>query len=85
MYQAIVFLPLLGAIIAALISLAGARARHPGGTPSSGAVDHAHATLDDSLGGRCTRRTPLMPRPTPRRWNPCSSNRQRQARAPPSW
>jgi hypothetical protein len=28
MYQAIVFLPLLGCIVAALISLAGARARH---------------------------------------------------------
>ena len=33
MYQAIVFLPLLGAILAGLISLAGARARHPGGPP----------------------------------------------------
>ena len=33
MYQAIVFLPLLGCIVAALISLAGARARHPGGEP----------------------------------------------------
>ena len=33
MYQAIVFLPLLGAILAALISLVGARARHPGGSP----------------------------------------------------
>src|SRR4030081_3137571 len=33
MYQAIVFLPLLGAILAALISLVGARARHPGGEP----------------------------------------------------
>ncbi len=33
MYQAIVFLPLLGAILAGLISLAGARARFPGGPP----------------------------------------------------
>jgi NADH-quinone oxidoreductase subunit L len=41
MYQAIVFLPLIGAIVAGLISLAGARARHPGGSPS--AKDHAHA------------------------------------------
>jgi NADH-quinone oxidoreductase subunit L len=41
MYQTIVFLPLLGAILAALISLTGARARHPGGMP--GAADHAHA------------------------------------------
>src|SRR3954468_7957205 len=41
MYQAIVFLPLIGAIIAALISLAGARARFPGGSPPAGAEDHA--------------------------------------------
>ena len=41
MYQAIVFLPLLGAIVAALIALAGARGRHPGGTPHIGAEDHA--------------------------------------------
>jgi NADH-quinone oxidoreductase subunit L len=41
MYQAIVFLPLIGAIVAGLISLAGARARHPGGSPS--AKDHTHA------------------------------------------
>ncbi len=45
MYQAIVFLPLLGAIVAALISLAGARARHPGGTPAPGAEDHAHGPV----------------------------------------
>src|SRR5262245_29150945 len=38
MYQAIVFLPLIGAIVAGLISLAGARARHPGGSAS--AQDH---------------------------------------------
>jgi NADH-quinone oxidoreductase subunit L len=41
MYQTIVFLPLLGAFLAALISLTGARARHPGGLP--GAADHQHA------------------------------------------
>jgi NADH-quinone oxidoreductase subunit L len=41
MYQAIVLLPLLGAILAALISLAGARARHPGGSPAPGIEDHA--------------------------------------------
>ena len=34
MYQAIVFLPLLGAILAGIIALAGARARCPGGEPS---------------------------------------------------
>src|SRR4051812_32325225 len=42
MYQAIVLLPLLGAIIAGLIALAGARARHPGGGMAPGAEDHAH-------------------------------------------
>jgi NADH-quinone oxidoreductase subunit L len=49
MYYAIVFLPLLGAIIAALIALAGARARHPGGPPDAG--HHAHATADESHDG----------------------------------
>src|SRR5712692_7587430 len=41
MYHAIVFLPLLGAILAALIALVGARARHPGGSPTVG-EDHRH-------------------------------------------
>jgi NADH-quinone oxidoreductase subunit L len=41
MYQAIVFLPLLGAIIATLIALAGAHARHPGATE-----DHARGPAD---------------------------------------
>src|ERR1700752_2162498 len=41
MYQAIVFLPLLGCIVAGLISLVGARQRHPGGSPSDG-HDHHH-------------------------------------------
>src|SRR5436190_4682170 len=48
MYQAIVLLPLLGTIIAALITLAGAHARHPGGTPASGAEDHAHGPVDET-------------------------------------
>jgi len=38
MIQAIVFLPLLGAILAGLIALAGAHARHPSGDT----VEHAH-------------------------------------------
>ena len=41
MYQAIVFLPLLGAILAGLIALAGARARFPGKGPAAGGEDHA--------------------------------------------
>ncbi len=48
MYQAIVFLPLLGAVIAGLIALAGAHARHPGGTPAAGAEDHAHGPVVES-------------------------------------
>jgi NADH-quinone oxidoreductase subunit L len=41
MYQAIVFLPLLGAIIAAIIALTGAHVRFPGGT--AGTEGHGHA------------------------------------------
>jgi NADH-quinone oxidoreductase subunit L len=41
MYQAIVFLPLLGAILAGMIALAGARARFPGQNPPPGAEDDA--------------------------------------------
>jgi NADH-quinone oxidoreductase subunit L len=41
MYQAIVFLPLLGAILAGLISVMGARARFPGQNPP---VDDGHTT-----------------------------------------
>src|ERR1051326_5268251 len=41
MYQAIVLLPLLGAILGAVIALAGARARFPGAEPSD---DDHHAT-----------------------------------------
>jgi NADH-quinone oxidoreductase subunit L len=48
MYHAIVFLPLLGAIIATLITLAGARARFPGGPPDAGAEGHGHAPVDES-------------------------------------
>src|SRR5579864_2810670 len=41
MYQAIVFLPLLGSILAAIIALAGAHARHPGGPPRDDAESHS--------------------------------------------
>src|SRR6266545_2201576 len=52
MYQAIVFLPLIGAILAGLISLAGARARHPGGSPEPGAENHAAPPVrEDSIRG----------------------------------
>jgi NADH-quinone oxidoreductase subunit L len=48
MYETIVLLPLLGAIIAGLIAIAGARARHPGGPPDVGAENHAHGPVDES-------------------------------------
>src|SRR5450830_1318262 len=41
MYQAIVFLPLLGAVLAALIALVGARARYPGEGPPADVEDSA--------------------------------------------
>jgi NADH-quinone oxidoreductase subunit L len=41
MYEAIVVLPLLGAIIAGVIALVGARNRHPGADPSPPHDDHA--------------------------------------------
>ena len=47
MYLAIVFLPLIGAVLAGLISLAGARARHPGGSPPLGAEDHAAGAVPE--------------------------------------
>jgi NADH-quinone oxidoreductase subunit L len=40
LFHAIVFLPLIGAILAGIIALAGARARHPGGGVVPGAEDH---------------------------------------------
>ncbi len=42
MYQAIVFLPLLGFILAACIALVGARARHPGADPGFAAEHGTH-------------------------------------------
>src|SRR3954447_13521660 len=51
MYQAIVFLPLLGFFVAGLISLAGARQRHPGGSPAYGAEDHTHDRGPHTGGG----------------------------------
>ncbi len=48
MYQAIVFLPLLGAIIAALITLAGAHSRHSGAKRAAGAEDHVGEPLNET-------------------------------------
>jgi len=43
LYQAIVFLPLLGAVLAAIIALAGARARFPGQSPPPALEEGASA------------------------------------------
>ena len=51
MYQAIVFLPLLGAILAGFIALAGARARFPGKGPVAGADHGLHHGAADAHGG----------------------------------
>ncbi|MFZ0102279.1 MAG: NADH-quinone oxidoreductase subunit L, partial [Pseudolabrys sp.] len=51
MYQAIVFLPLLGAILAGIIALAGARARFPGKGPVAGADHGPHHSAADVHGG----------------------------------
>ncbi|HEX5213520.1 MAG TPA: proton-conducting transporter membrane subunit, partial [Pseudolabrys sp.] len=45
MYQAIVFLPLLGAILGGIIAIAGARARCPGEGPPAGAEEGAAASV----------------------------------------
>jgi NADH-quinone oxidoreductase subunit L len=50
-YQAIVFLPLLGFIIAGIISLLGARARFPGKGPVPGAEDTTHDHGQHTGGG----------------------------------
>jgi len=51
MYEAIVFLPLLGAVIAGLITLAGAHARHPGANPPPPHDDHAAALAPEHVHG----------------------------------
>ena len=55
MYQAIVFLPLLGAILAGIVAIAGARARFPGEGPPAGddgsTGDHTSHGHAPSVGG----------------------------------
>ena len=47
MYQAIVFLPLLGFLIAGAITIFGARARWPGGYPPPGGESHATSLVSE--------------------------------------
>ena len=51
MYQAIVFLPLLGCILAGIIALVGAHGRFPGRGPGYGADDTAHGHSPHTGGG----------------------------------
>jgi NADH-quinone oxidoreductase subunit L len=51
MYEAIVFLPLLGAIIAGAIALIGARNRHPGADPPPPPDDHAAPLVPEHIHG----------------------------------
>jgi NADH-quinone oxidoreductase subunit L len=51
MYEAIVFLPLLGAIIAGAITLIGARHRHPGENPPPPHDDHAAPLVPEHVHG----------------------------------
>ena len=50
MYEAIVFLPLLGAVIAGAITLVGARGRHPGEDPPPPHDDHAAPLVPENSG-----------------------------------
>src|SRR5260370_19040324 len=77
MFCALVFLPLLGAIIAALIALAGARARYPGGPPYVGGETHAHGPGDESHA-----RGALSPREAPAALEP--SHGEPQPPEPPA-
>ena len=65
MYYAIVFLPLLGAIIAALIALAGARARYPGGPPDAVDASHAHGAPSPPAASAALDVSPGEPQPQP--------------------
>ena len=82
MYEAIVFLPLLGAIIAGAITLVGARNRLPGEDPPPPHHDHA-APLVPEAQQRRIRRT-HMPRPRIRQTMSTPAPRRAQARRRPS-
>ncbi len=58
MYEAIVILPLIGAIIAGAISLIGARNRHPGEDPGPPHDDHAAPLVPDHIHGAPQPQTP---------------------------
>jgi len=60
MYQAIVLLPLIGAIVAGAIALLGARNRFPGQDPSPDAGTPPHTSTNPMLTPR-RRRTSRMP------------------------
>src|ERR1700738_4636600 len=96
MVQAIVFLPLLGAILAGLISIFGAHARNPsGGHPPAhperegaapaGAAAAPPAPMTGRVAPSPVRRTPMMIMPPAITATAITrSSRRRRDRAPPS-
>ena len=85
MYEAIVFLPLLGAVIAGAIALIGARNRLPGADPPPPDDDHAAPARRREPRPRarrhCMARTRSLTSPITRKSPP---SRPPRARAPPS-
>ncbi len=73
MYQAIVFLPLLGAVLAGIIALVGAHARFPGGPPppaaeglgDAHAIAHSGAAAGHGAGGTVHHAHSEPPEPEP--------------------
>ena len=76
MYQAIVFLPLLGAILAGIIALAGAHARYPGGAARTDGRSIRSPPSARAIGGAARPRSTGAP--------DMRRSRPPPARAPPS-
>ncbi len=79
MYLAIVLLPLLGAIIGAIIALAGARARFPGAEPSDDHHAPAHGPSVHVGGDHAVIHAPTT---SPAGTTIITHRRSRQPRAP---
>ena len=82
MYYAIVFLPLVGAIVAALITLAGARARYPGGSSMPGAENRAADAIEHLHGDEVLRVCDQGKQQRPDRQ--CPKAKEQQRAAPPT-
>ena len=85
MYEAIVFLPLLGAVIAGAIALVGASHRHPGASPPPPDDDHAAPLVPDRRMRMVRRgRTPRLPKSVIRARRKRRSPSRASARRQPS-